>query len=366
MCFETRTRSLARTPSAGKGAGRAMLLGVALLLFACGKKGDPLPPLVYVPRAASDLAVRQQGTELVLRVAYPKVATNGLALPGLEAVELWQLEQPLSAGGALPTVDPRQFAAGAKLARRISGGELSSGVLGEHLQLRLPGTPPAAERQATTFGVRFLDRGGERSDFSNLVTLSFVPPPAPPTGLALEAKPGGVEVRWAASTGAGGYRVYRRLVEERGYGPPLASVGASETSHLDAGAAFDRRYFYAVTAVAQGAEGSESTFAAEKEIDYRDRFPPGAPAVPIALTEPGRVRLTWTPNPEPGVAGYHVYRRDTAAGEWLRLTQKPSPETSFAAEGLAAGPAYAFRVTAVDVTGNESPPSPEVEAVVPP
>ncbi len=366
----------ASSPSAGRHSrppfrpSRLSVLLLVLAAVACGKKGDPLPPLRYVPQAASDLEVKQQGSELVVRVAYPKVSVDGLALPGLEAVELWQLDQPLPPSGPPVAVDPRLFAAGAKLAHRISGPELAAGVLGDHLQLRLPWPPPAVPR-AMTFGVRFLDRGGERSELSNLVALAAAPPPPPPTGLALEGTAGGVQVRWAPSPGAGGYRVYRRLAAERGYGPPLASVAASETSHLDASAAFDNRYVYAVTAVAEAAEASESTFAAEREVDYRDRFPPAAPTAPIALAEPGRIRLSWTPNAEAGVAGYHVYRRDSAAGpsarnELSRLTRQPTTETSFLSEGLSAGRAYAFRVTAVDATGNESAPSPEVEAVVPP
>ena len=42
-------------------------LGIALLsaVAACGKKGNPLPPLRVIPNATTDLAVAQRGNQVV-------------------------------------------------------------------------------------------------------------------------------------------------------------------------------------------------------------------------------------------------------------------------------------------------------------
>src|SRR4029453_18939182 len=117
------------------------LLVLALVSFgalaSCGKKGPPLPPLRQSPAAAQDLVVYQQGSEWVLQASYPKTTVAGLALPGLEALEVWTMERPLPpaapataaapiaptpapgapavapppAAPALPVVDPREFQA---------------------------------------------------------------------------------------------------------------------------------------------------------------------------------------------------------------------------------------------------------------
>jgi hypothetical protein len=392
-------------------AGRAVL--VALLVatgvtIGCGKKGDPLPPVSLVPRAAQDLALRQQGTDLLLRVSYPSLTASGVPLPGLEAMEVLRLVRPLPAQGEPAPPDPRQFAPAATLVRRLGPEELPGATAGGELHLRLPLPSPAGTaREAHTLAVRFVGKGGLASDLSNLVTVVPASPPPPPGGLSVEPTAAGIEVSWdAAGQEIGSYRVYRRRAQERSYGPPLATLSAGTTSYLDASARFGERYIYAVTAAtvaaptgaegapaapggqrqqpAPGAErppagaesapaapsgqrqpsaaGAESALIAEREVDYRDRFPPQAPAGLLALPEPGKVRLTWQASAEPDVAGYHVYRRELPDGVFARLTAEPQASTSFLADGLRPAASYAFRVSAVDGQGNESPPTAPVEA----
>ncbi len=72
---------------------RALAVGAMTLLFAgaCGKKGDPQPPPSKRPAPAEDLVVEQRGEDLVLRFSYPTTTLGGLALPGVEAIEVWRL-----------------------------------------------------------------------------------------------------------------------------------------------------------------------------------------------------------------------------------------------------------------------------------
>jgi hypothetical protein len=346
----------------GHRVGAAALAAVAVLAAACGKKGDPEPPLRFVPRPATDLTVAQRGGELVLGCSYPKLATNGRALPGLASVELWHLGRPLPPSGEASPPDPRQFAAAAAIAATLSGDDLTAAVRGDRLALRWPlGDLTAPERQLHAYAVRFVSTRGERSDFSNVAAIAPVPPPAPPAGLALEAREDGIEVSWTAGgSEVTGYRLYRRESEERDYGAALASVEATTASYLDASAHLGNRYVYAVTAVASAAPPIESAVGAEREIDYRDRFPPAAPKGLVALAEAGRVRLSWQASEAADVAGYQVYRRDEPGGEFHRRTDAPLTATTFVDEGTAAGRSYAYRVTAVDASGNESPPGAEV------
>lgn len=370
-------------------------LGIAFLLFplaaglACGKKGDPLPPLSLVPRAATDLAVHQRGGDLLLEVTYPSLTTSGVPLPGLAALEVLRLARPLAPGAPAAPPDRRQFGPAAQVAVTVTGAELASATQGGELHLRLPLLAATGEpREAHTYAVRFVGKGGERGDFSNLVTVVPSTPPPAPGGLAVEATPAGIEVSWsAAGESVAGYRVYRRRAQERTYGPPLAAVPAAATSYVDGSARFGERYIYAVTAVAgalpaappasggaqpppgaeppgqtPAAEGAESALAAEREVDYRDRFPPEPPAQLVALAEPGQVRLSWQPSAAPDLAGYHVYRRQLPDGPLTRLTAAPLSATTLLAPGLAAGTRHAFQVTAVDASGNESGPGAAAEA----
>ncbi len=342
------------------------LLALGLLLSTgCGKKGEPLPPLRYVPQAASDLAARQRGGELVLRMPYPKLATNGYKLPGLASVEVYQLVLPADAAGKAPAVDARQFEPAAKLIRSLRGADLQAATLGDRLEVHLP--VPAAEagapRTSLTFAVRYLATTGERSVLSNLAQVVPIGAPEPPTDLALEPTREGIVVSWQGSPQAGSFRVYRRLAQEKSYGPALATVPGDAARYADETARFGSRYIYAVTALAKEDPSIESAFAAEREVDYRDRFPPQAPAGLVALTERDRVRLAWEANAEGDLAGYHVYRRSAGGDE--RLTSAPIAATSFVVSNLVSGQSYTFYVVAVDSQGNESPASAETSITLP-
>lgn len=336
---------------------------LALSGVACGKKGDPLPPLRYVPQAASNLTVRQLGNELIFSVGYPKTATNGLALPGLAALEVFELALPRPPGESLPAVDPRQFNPRAVLLEKVTGAALSTATLGDRLEIHRP-VADLREGLLLTYGVRFLDKSGERSAFSNLVTLSLAAPPVGPTGLVLDPSAEGVTVRWTpGADGVDGYRVYRRFAEERYYALPIATLGSGDkSSYLDRGVTLDKRYVYTVTAVSAQSAATESPLGAEREIEYRDRFPPPPPTSLVALAEPGQVRLSW----EPGsidTRAYHVWQRDSPEAELRRLTDRPVSETRFVVQPVEAGRSYAFKVSALDEVGNEGAPCPEVEIV---
>ena len=65
-------------------------------------------------------------------------------------------------------------------------------------------------------------------------------------------------------------------------------------------------------------------------VVMQDVFPPEAPVGLVAVPGPGSIDLSWEAGAEPGaesgtrpgrvqVAGYRVYRRDEAGGEWRRL-----------------------------------------------
>jgi fibronectin type 3 domain-containing protein len=209
--------------------------------------------------------------------------------------------------------------------------------------------------------VRTVALAGETSGWSNLARLVPQAPPAPLTEIAVEPRAGGIEVSWRAADGAVGYRVYRRQAESRTWGEPLATLPGEARGHLDATARYGQRYIYAVTALASREPAVESAFAAEREVDYEDRFAPAPPEDLVVLPETAGANLVWKPSPNGDTVGYVVYRQDPGA-DFRRLNEQPVGELKYADGGLAAGLVYRYRVTAVDGAGNEGPPTPEAEA----
>lgn len=70
-------------------------------------------------------------------------------------------------------------------------------------------------------------------------------------------------------------------------------------------------------------------------------------------------RLTWTPNTEPDLSHYNVYRA-TASTSFTLVNAAPLVEPVYLDSGLAPATTYTWRVTAVDDSGNESAPSESV------
>ncbi|MEO8502703.1 MAG: hypothetical protein ABI609_02305 [Acidobacteriota bacterium] len=332
-------------------AGVAMILTV---LTACGAKGPVLPPVSYAPKPTTDLAVRQQGGELVLRASYPKTTISGVSVPGLDSVEIYRYLRPAPGTAKPEPPDPREFALAAEKTLVLKGAELTSAVTGDKLEFRLAFPQPLpADRQSWTLGIRLVAKGGDRSAFSNAVTLAPVAPPSPPTGLQVTAKENGIEVSWTAvPEPLIGCLIYRREAQSPGWGEFLHGTRIAEgASYLDTTAQYGHRYVYSLSAAASLDPRIESALAGEQEVDYQDRFAPLPPVHLLALAEARRVRLVWERSPALDVAGYVVFRQDPG-GEFHRLNTEPVATLDFNDSGLVPRVEYRYRVAAIDKAGN--------------
>ena len=342
------------------------LCAALVVLAGCGKQGNPQPPLRAVPATTQDLKARQQGPRVLLDFTYPKTTAVGTALAGLNAIEVYESLQPAPREGAPAPLDPRIFSSSAQLQQTLAAGDVGAATFGDRLIIALPLPEPLEEpARARYYGVRTVGAAGDRSELSNLTALVPRKPPAAPDNASATARADGVFVEWNPVAEVLGYGIYRRGAQERAYGAPLQLLpGAEQRSWLDTTARFGQSYIYAVTAIVQANPIIESAITSEHEVRYTDRFAPAVPGDLVALTEPGRVRLVWRASEAADFAGYHVYRRE-GDGEFRRITEQPLPTPEYVDTGLAAGRTYGYRVTAVDQTGNESAPSPEVRAAVP-
>ena len=339
-----------------------LLLGA---LAACGKQGDPLPPLRAVPAKTQDLKVRQQGTRILLDFTYPKTTPAGMALDGITRIEIYEAEQPAPREGtAPPALDPRAFTAASTLKQTLETADVGAATYGDHVLLALPlPEGDSAAPKTRYYGVRTVGKSGDRSELSNLAVLVTKAPPPSPQQVTATGRPEGVAVEWTAVPDAVGYNIYRRGSQEQAWGSPVHTSASGETSYLDPGVRFGN-YIYTVTAVGRREPLVESAIGAVDEVVYTDRFPPPVPSDLVALAEAGRVRLIWRSSEAEDLAGYLVYRRD-ADGEFRRITEPPVATTEHIDTGVASGATYFYRVTAVDQAGNESAPGGEVQAVVP-
>jgi len=114
-----------------------------------------------------------------------------------------------------------------------------------------------------------------------------------------------------------------------------------------------------------------SQVSAPITITMLDTFPPAMPtgleAIPGGATPSDRsIDLSWTPDTDSDLAGYSVYRQEVTstgqlAGPAARLNPSPIVGPAYRDQTAVPGHRYAYRVTAVDATGNESAPSVDVQ-----
>ena len=367
-----------------------------VVVLACGKRGDPRPPVPVIPQATSDLVVTQRAARMVLSWSYPALTTSGKTLPDLRRIVVYRYSEPLPATvpssgpstaaepgvpnpiaqfASVPTLAPAQFA---KLSTRIDsieGANLPAASVGSRLMFE--DAPPmrseSGQPMRYTYGV-VTEAISARSEVSNLVSIVPLDVAAAPSNLTATAAAAGVKLSWSAPTTSAtgsnapvivGYNIYRDAGELRAEVPqPINTTAVTDTSFTDNPPYGEHEY--RVTAVASaGPPRIESDASGAAKTNFRDLVAPPPPATLSALVETKQIRLIWDPVDAPDLHGYLVYRIEAVGTEEsqlreigrLKFTPLPIPQTNFADIGPAPGIFFRFEVTAVDKSGNESAPT---------
>lgn len=348
-----------------------------LLLPACGKRGDPLPPLRRTPTPVTGFRLAQRGDRLEIRYTAPRASVEGVPLSEL-TVETLRLEGP----GDLEKQ-------GRRAKRRVTPGEEV---------VETDASPPAGT--TVRIAARVL-AGGDVSPRAGPLTLVVQPRVESPSDLVARIVPEGVSLVWqgvrpspitppspSASPspspaslpgmrppGAlpspsptpvpfpGGFWVYRRATSGVA-GPPLTAQPTGENKLTDATATLGARWCYVVRAVAALEPLVESASSEEACVDLKDVFAPAPPAGLAALVREDGVELTWSPSPEGDLAGYRVWRA-TGTGTPERLVELRGGERQFVDTTALRGTVYRYTVTAFDQVGNESAHSAPAEGARP-
>jgi hypothetical protein len=365
-------------------------------IVACGKRGDPHPPVPIIPKATTDLLVAQRGPKVLLSWSYPSMTTAGKTMTGIRRVVVWRSieelpvsQPPRDINNLLPgDVDPTVPAAiqlfakiptlGApqflKLRTRvdsIEGANLPAATTGARLTYE--DAPPFHTSDGRPIRVTYavVTEGDSASgDLSNLVSIVPLEVPVAPTALAAVAKREGVVLTWTAPdvaiSGAkkphiAGYNIYRfphgQPADE--FATPVNTAPVTTTTYTDNPPYGPHDYF--VTALAAtGAPRIESEPSSTADAIFKDRVAPPPPTGLTALVETGAVRLVWDPVDAPDMAGYKVYRTEGSGVELHVAGTIPLTPinlvtaTNYRDTGTAPGISYYYEVVSVDKTGNES------------
>ncbi|HEY5648035.1 MAG TPA: fibronectin type III domain-containing protein [Nitrospiria bacterium] len=90
------------------------------------------------------------------------------------------------------------------------------------------------------------------------------------------------------------------------------------------------------------------------EVNNQPINSPSAPTGLRSQEKKRKVFLDWADNPEPDIAGYHVWKSLERGAGFGRITGRPLSESRFTDRDIQSGTVYHYAVTAVSVNGCES------------
>lgn len=355
----------------------AVLLVIAAV--ACGKRGDPHPPVPIIPKATSDLAVTQRGSKVVLTWSYPSLTTSGKSLSDLRRVVVYRvteelpvpqagrdpnailpgdfdvtLPRPIAQFAKIPGITAMQFLKLREKVDSIESASLPAASSGAHLIYEDTPRFKTTDGRPVRLNYAVVTEGSSaKSDVSNLATIVPLDVPPPPTKIAASVKPEGVTLSWDAPD-VKLFNVYRTGDKEatNELALPINAAPVQAATYTDVPPY--GTYSYRITALASaGPPRIESDPSASTIVTYKDLLPPAAPASLTALVEVQVVRLIWDPVDVPDLWGYNVYRYQGKAKIKFQ-TGAPIPSTHFGDSSPQPGIEYVYAVTAVDKSGNES------------
>jgi len=372
---------------------RLLLALVALTpLLACGKRGDPRPPLRKTPQPLASFRIGQRAERLEISGVAPRLSTEGVALKPL-TVEILRADgdgdflklakkrtivvqpgetftepDPLPAAGTLVRV----------AARAVASGKPSTMTGIMTLAVQAPPAPPVELTASLSEGGVQLKWSGRRPPPPSLPAPpptataptpapTGPPPPTPPPVAAPEAHSPGVPPPAATPSPTAvatppelappksGFWVYRRA-KTSPYDHPLFGDPIFEKNYVDAQAASGQDWCYVIRAVASHDPLIESASSNEVCLTARDIAAPTVPAGLTLLAEPGGLELRWSPSPEADLAVYRIYRAGPT-GAPSAIAEIPAGTAVYLDTTATSGTTYRYTITAVDRLGNESAPS---------
>lgn len=361
-----------------RGRAAAAALGFGLL-GGCASPGPTLPPTLSLPQVveASKLTAMRVGDQVQLHWTTPTRTTDKLLITGAVTAVVCR-DAVVAKSAACSPVVRVQVVPGASDAVDALPAKLTTGPAG-----------------LLAYRVELQNAKGRSAGPSAVVYAASGAAPKAVAELRGRGAKDGVVLEWRPELeGAESIELDRTWMDPPAEpaaktADPLASgkdpveaklrtaVAADAGGTVDRTAAIGRTYRYTVQRVRSVTVGGQtlevrSAPSAAVTVAVNDVFPPSVPtglvAVP-ALAGEGEARkaaidLSWEPDMERRVAGYRVYRRD-AAGSWVRVGPEVVTVAAFRDATVAAGQSYAYRVTAVSDTGNESAASGEVMETAP-
>jgi hypothetical protein len=354
-----------------------------LLTIGCASPGNPHPPTLNLPELVTDLTAQRIGDQVELHWTTPSRTTDGVDIKGSVTAELCR-QTSFTASPATSCAPVQRLA--------VKPGP-------SHVVDPLPASLTVDPAVLVAYRIQIFNAAGRSAALSSPAFTAAGAAPPSIQHLHATATRDGAIIEWQHESTTAPVELARTLVSPpKAPAPPSAKPKSplqltpptptevhlkTPADQPDAGGTTDPSankgdtYTYTaqrVRSVTLGGHHLEmrSPVSSPVTVLLADTFPPQPPAglVAVPAGTGSAIDLSWEPDTETDLAGYHVYRQELTAsnqpiGASQRLTQTPVTGPAFHDDTAIAGHHYAYRVTAIDATGNESAPSAPVLETAP-
>jgi hypothetical protein len=350
----------------------AIFFALALSLLGCGVPGAPMPPSLEIPKFVGDLKAARKGETVTLTWTAPTETTDAgvIRKPGKMLVQ-----RALSSGRGSDLKFQTISEVALEPTFRKERGEQATAKDTLNDSLR------AGTNEFAVYDVLAQGHNGKSYGLPNRVSVPLMRSLPPPTNVSAQMVPLGVMLKWEEvlpqSTSAlqqtQQMKLMRRLQGTNAAVLVKQVNVAASASTVDDTIEWEKNYQYWLTPVTLWQDGKrkgeiEGDDSAIIDIFAHDSFPPAAPAslqaVYTAVPPNSFIDLTWSPNTEPDLAGYNVYRH-SANTPSAKINTELVKTPRFPDPGIQPGIKYFYSITAVDLRGNESARSEETSETVP-
>jgi hypothetical protein len=368
----------------------------SLLAVGCASPGPPHPPSLRLPEVVKDLTAERVGDQVHLHWTTPTKTTDKLDIKGSLTVEICRGTAPVcapvnrvpvhpgpsEATDVLPdplTVDPISLLA--YRVRILNANDRSAGQSSEALVAAGAAPSPVENLRATSVRAGAMlewqpQQTNALVELDRVIDGATVPIKTPRSKPASEPSPASTSKSEPAPATASKSLLQPKPstpIEIKLQTPKQASDGGGT---IDSTAQRGETYRYTaqrvrIVAVPGHSLEIRSSISAPVVLHVKDTFPPHPPtglaAVPGGITPAdASIDLSWEPDTDADLAGYIVYRQQVSpagalTGPAVRLNATPIVGPAYRDQTAVAGQRYAYRVTAVDIVGNESAPSADVQ-----
>jgi hypothetical protein len=347
-----------------------------VFLTGCGVPGAPQPPSTGIPKFVGDLKAVRKGDTVTLTWTTPIETSDGelIRKPGKMLVQRAlstghdaELNfQPISEVTLEPTLKEER-------GEQASAKDSLTNIL-----------QSGSNTEYALYQVLAQNGNGKSFGLPNRVSVPLVLTLKTPEKVELATIPDGIRISWdqgvppqkqSRTSVQYVWRVMRRLegANDAVMVKQLPAASGAE-DFVDTTIEWEKTYQYWVTPVTLWQDGArkgevEGDDSPAVSILAHDSFPPAPPSGVQAVYspvqgQPSFIDITWTPNMEPDLAGYNVYRH-MANEAPVKVNNELVKTPRFADPNIQAGMKYFYSVSAVDLRGNESGRSEETSETVP-